>query len=151
MRKAWSVSHVCLAICLVATAVGVRAQRYSFEGYDQHNGLSNLALHCILQDKKGLLWVGTEAGIFRFNGYRFEHLPTPEGDAAIFISGMAEDGRGRIWYSTSDSLGYFEGAAVTNVDAPGRSSRSTVPINSQRIRTIQTAFTLLTVMRCFPQ
>ena len=120
MRKAWSVSQVCLAICLVATAVGVRAQRYSFERYDQHNGLSNLALHCILQDKKGLLWAGTEAGIFRFNGHRFEHLPTPEGDAAIFISGMVEDGRGRIWYSTSDSLGYFEGAAVTKVDAPGQ-------------------------------
>ena len=120
MRKAWSVSLACLAVCLVATAVGARAQRYSFEGYDQHNGLSNLALHCILQDKEGLLWVGTEAGIFRFDGYRFEHLAMPEGDAAIFISGMAEDGRGRIWYSTSDSLGYFEGAAVTKVDAPGQ-------------------------------
>jgi len=120
MRKAWSVSLVCLAVCFVAATVGARAQRYSCEGYDQHNGLNNLAVRYILQDRRGLLWVGTEAGIFRFDGFRFEQMPMLEGNGEEFISGLAEDGRGRIWFSTSDALGYFEGEAVTEVRAPGQ-------------------------------
>lgn len=119
MRKAWSVSLVCLAVCLAA-AVGARAQRYSFKGYDQHNGLNNLAVRFILQDRKGLLWVGTEAGIFRFDGFRFEPMPMLEGKSVDFISGLAEDGGGRIWFSTSDALGYFEGGSVREVQAPGQ-------------------------------
>jgi diguanylate cyclase (GGDEF)-like protein len=120
MRKAWSVSLVCLAVCLMATTVGALAQRYSFKGYDQHNDLNNLAVRCILQDRRGLLWVGTEAGIFRFDGFRFEQMPMLEGNGEEFISGLAEDGRGRIWFSTSDTLGYFEGEAITEVPAPGQ-------------------------------
>jgi len=119
MRNLWPGSFLCLAICLVAATIVSPAQRYSFEGYDQHNGLSNLAVRCILQDKKGLLWVGTEAGVFRFDGFRFEQMPMLEGNDTGFISGLAEDGAGRIWFSTSDALGYFEDAAVMEVQAPG--------------------------------
>jgi len=120
MRKARLVSLVCLAVCVAVATVGASAQRYSFEGYDQHDGLNNLAVRIILQDRSGLLWVGTEAGIFRFDGYRFEQMPMLEGRSAEFISGLAEDGAGRIWFSTSDALGYFQGTAVKEVEAPSQ-------------------------------
>ena len=69
MRRFWSVSLVCLAVCIAvciaADGVDAWAQRYMFQGYDQHQGLTNLDVRCILQDRAGLIWVGTDAGLDR--------------------------------------------------------------------------------------
>jgi len=83
-------------------------------------GLSNLAVRTIIQDRRGLLWVGTDAGLFRFNGYRFEKIPMPESNGNVLILGLAEDGAGRIWFSSADTLAYLDGETVTEVQSSGQ-------------------------------
>ena len=43
----------------------------SFDLFSQEHGLSNNQIHCVLQDSKGCMWIGTSQGICRFDGYRF--------------------------------------------------------------------------------
>lgn len=112
------VRAICLALCLTAIAACACAQKFRFENYDQRKGLKNLNVRCMLQDRAGLLWFGTESGLYRFDGYRFEPMPLPQAKSAVFIIGLVEDGRGRVWYSTPDTLGYFEGSKATEVRAP---------------------------------
>ena len=41
-------------------------------------GLSQSAVYCILQDKKGFMWFGTQEGLNRFDGYEmkvYKHDP----------------------------------------------------------------------------
>ncbi|MEI6275314.1 MAG: two-component regulator propeller domain-containing protein, partial [Prolixibacteraceae bacterium] len=40
-----------------------------FDFYSQEHGLSNSQIHCVLQDKKGWMWIGTSQGVCRFDGY----------------------------------------------------------------------------------
>lgn len=40
----------------------------SFEILNRENGLSNLSVSSIIQDKNGLIWFGTQGGLNRFNG-----------------------------------------------------------------------------------
>jgi len=112
------VRAVCLAVCLTAACACAGAQRFRFENYDQRQGLKNLNVRCILQDRAGLLWFGTESGLYRYDGYRFELMPVPQAKGSVMIAGLAQDGRGRVWYSTPDSLGYFEGQKATEVHSP---------------------------------
>lgn len=44
-----------------------------FRQLSTSEGLSNNNVRCILRDNKGYLWVGTESGLNRYDGYTFRH------------------------------------------------------------------------------
>ena len=56
--------------------------KYSIEKYSLESGLSNPRVKCLLEHSSGFLYVGTEFGLNRFDGYEFKvfddsHLSTP--------------------------------------------------------------------------
>lgn len=62
-------------LCLLAlplTAQPLFAHQYQFLLYGRQNGLGNLAISSITQDSTGYLWVGTQNGLFRYDGHSFE-------------------------------------------------------------------------------
>ena len=86
---------ISLAIALLTGAgTTLCAQEYSFRNFGGSEGLTNLAIRRIYQDRSGFLWVSTENGIFRYDGDRFEPFGTeqgvPENSSAAF--GDAPDG-----------------------------------------------------------
>ncbi|HTR26902.1 MAG TPA: EAL domain-containing protein [Terriglobales bacterium] len=70
------------------------AREYSFRSFGNADGLTNLAVRQIYEDRVGFLWVSTENGIFRYDGERFEAFGPEQGiplnSAAAF--GEAPDG-----------------------------------------------------------
>jgi diguanylate cyclase (GGDEF)-like protein len=68
-----------LALLLVAAGAGLCAQEYSFRTFGNAEGLENLAVRRIFQDRVGFLWVSTENGIFRYDGERFEAFGPAQG------------------------------------------------------------------------
>ena len=69
-----------LALSLLTLAVGTLcASEYSFRGFGVSEGLNNLAIRRIYQDRPGFLWLSTENGIYRFDGDRFELFGTARG------------------------------------------------------------------------
>ena len=55
------------------------AQEPNFRAFGSSEGLKNLAVRRIYQDRIGFLWVSTENGIFRFDGERFEPFGAERG------------------------------------------------------------------------
>lgn len=82
-----------IACCLLA-AGQLCAQEYNFRSYGGGEGLSNLAVQKIYEDRSGFLWVGTENGIFRFDGQRFQSFGPEHGlpDNSGVTFGEAPDG-----------------------------------------------------------
>jgi diguanylate cyclase (GGDEF)-like protein len=69
-----------LAVALLTLAgVALCAQEYSFRSFGITEGLTNLLIHRIYQDRIGFLWVSTENGIFRYDGDRFEPFGAAQG------------------------------------------------------------------------
>jgi diguanylate cyclase (GGDEF)-like protein len=70
------------------------AQEYSFRTLGNAEGLGNLAVLKIYQDRTGFFWVSTENGVFRYDGERFEAYGPAHGlplsDEVVF--GDAPDG-----------------------------------------------------------
>ncbi len=46
-------------------------QDIKFENISIEDGLSQTSVYCILQDKKGFMWFGTQDGLNRYDGYGF--------------------------------------------------------------------------------
>ncbi len=55
------------------------AQEYNFRTFGVTEGLNNLAVRQIYQDRVGFIWVSTENGIFRYDGERFETFGPEQG------------------------------------------------------------------------
>ena len=64
---------------LVLTSGVLCAQEYNFRNFGVTEGLSNLAIRQIYQDRVGFIWVSTENGIFRYDGERFESFGPEQG------------------------------------------------------------------------
>ncbi len=79
-----------------------RAQRYTFKDYV--DGLGNLNVKCLYQDRAGFIWVGTFGGLFRYDGYRWDEFGANDGLSFTIIEDVHEDSAGRLWVATSGGL-----------------------------------------------
>jgi diguanylate cyclase (GGDEF)-like protein len=76
-----------------------------FHRYTQDDGLPNPVCTALAEDSDGFLWVGTEGGLARWDGYRFHtYLPDARDPGALrdnWIVALHTDPRGRMWIGTS--------------------------------------------------
>lgn len=99
-----------LALSMAAAASGETAtpvQTARFSNYSVDHGLSQSSVTALMQDQQGYLWIGTEDGLNRFDGYEFLRF----GLASMGRSGLADGGivglrqgdDARIWIGTFTS------------------------------------------------
>jgi len=80
------------------------SQNIRFEQFSLEEGLSQSVVNAILQDRKGFLWVGTEDGLNRYDGYQFKvYKPDADNPASLsdrWITALVEDPKGYLWIGT---------------------------------------------------
>ncbi len=93
------------------------AQHYNFRVYGREEGIANQQIHSMCQDTTGYLWVGTRAGVYRYDGHRFEQFPTNQKHAyALDVQNVFCDAKGTVWASTVAGLSYWDGDEFVPVD-----------------------------------
>jgi signal transduction histidine kinase/ActR/RegA family two-component response regulator len=95
-------------------------QRYSFKEYGQEAGLTNLDAYCLMQDRTGFLWVGTENGLFRYDGRQFRAYTKEQGLPSVQIEALHQTADGEIWAGTAQGLARLRGEIFETVrSGPG--------------------------------
>jgi len=74
--------------------------------FGEDQGLPGLFVMAILKDRQGILWIGTENGLCRFDGESCDVFLLGEGETRLNITKLAEDREGKIWIETQ-SEGIF--------------------------------------------
>lgn len=70
---------------------------------DVDQGMSSSMIKCVVSDKKGNIWIGTNgAGVSRYDGRSFFHFTTKSGLSNNTILCIFQDSKGRIWFGTED-------------------------------------------------
>ena len=76
-----------------------------FEHITLDDGLSQSNVLSIHQDARGQMWFGTENGLNRYDGYKFEQYRRERGNPGAlrsdFVFDVAEDGDGNLWIATN--------------------------------------------------
>src|SRR5579862_2379861 len=91
-------------IALLVGSFGCFAQRYNFKFYGEEEGLQNLALQVVLQDRAGFLWAGTQNGLYRYDGNRFTAFGKADGLPGARIEALHESVDGVLWVGTRSGL-----------------------------------------------
>ncbi|HEV2675989.1 MAG TPA: two-component regulator propeller domain-containing protein [Aliidongia sp.] len=101
-----------------------------FQNYGREQGLPHPVPIALAQDGDGFLWIGTQGGLARWDGYRFRDYPQDAGDPNglpdTWIHTLHTDPRGRLWIGTgSGGLARYDRdrdrlAAVPLPTGPGR-------------------------------
>ena len=88
--------RLCALVSLILLVPYVAfAQDSAFRQYGQQDGLTNLSVTALLQDRPGYIWVGTENGLFRHDGTGFELFSSTDGLEDTWVRDMIEDPAGR--------------------------------------------------------
>lgn len=106
------VSHrsdlLCLIILWLFCTTALSAQRLSFKHLTVEDGLSQNTITDIYQDSLGTLWVATQNGLNRFDGYTFETFESSNSDSLTLSSNSInclERGSGTtLWIGTKEGL-----------------------------------------------
>ena len=102
-----------LALILLLGICGLKAgaQTGQLFGSDK---LSSTTITCICQDQMGYIWIGTEFGLNRFDGYRFtSYLNDPQDSTSLGFNTVVSllcDKDGRLWVGTAKGLQYYDAA-----------------------------------------
>ncbi len=90
---------------LCAAESTVIERRYYFSPSSREGELAQHTVNAMLQDRAGFLWVGTQGGLHRHDGYTFTRYENraddPDGLPDSFITALAEDSGGRIFVGTA--------------------------------------------------
>ncbi|MCB1009654.1 MAG: hypothetical protein KDB94_12285 [Acidobacteria bacterium] len=98
-RLAWV-----LLVAFGAAAPPLASERLAIHRLGQTEGLASDRVNCLLEDSRGLLWVGTTSGLSRFDGERFVSYGTADGLPNPSIQSVLEDASGRLWVATAAGL-----------------------------------------------
>lgn len=102
----------CILLFILAGLIGLtcgpvcKAQPYSIRVFTTRDGLSSNHVTSVIQDSRDFLWIGTDNGLNRFDGYSFAvyHIDdfAPEALPDCGVRCLYEDSRGYIWIGLSD-------------------------------------------------
>ena len=92
---------VIVLLLLPITVAGV----YLFKTLDARNGLTISQINCVMKDSKGYVWLGTPAGLYRFDGYTFRNFQCNSQDGSSlpdsYIISIQETLEGTLWIETA--------------------------------------------------
>lgn len=99
--------------CLSAHALSADNffSRYNFRFITETEGLPNNCVTAILKDSKGYVWMATQGGVGRYDGYRFLTY-TARGKTDVlksnYVYSLCEDGYGRLWIGSEGGLDWID-------------------------------------------
>jgi hypothetical protein len=113
-----------MALALVFAALpsrsddlGAELQDFAVRTWSKADGLPDGSVTVIQQTQDGYLWVGTAAGLVRFDGVKFTKVALPKGglNKPVSITALCEDSSGFLvdWHRGSGHL-FLEGRPASN-------------------------------------
>lgn len=90
--------------------------------YSSNKELSSSLINAIHQDKRGFIWVATEDGLNRLDGFNTKvYRPSPEDSKTIkniYVTSIFEDSKGRLWFGCIDGIVLYSHVEDKFTDIP---------------------------------
>ena len=102
--------YILWGLFLAALSKGALAQtnhvswEYNYDHFGIKNGLPSSETYQVHQDKSGLLWILTDRGVVKYDGFDFQKYTTENGLCDNVNFRIAEDSEGGVWFMGYNGL-----------------------------------------------
>ncbi|MNR75184.1 Sensor histidine kinase YehU [compost metagenome] len=93
----WTLIFVGIA-ATISAQVNRISWEYNYDHFGIKNGLPSSETYQIHQDKSGLLWILTDRGVVKYDGFEFQKYTTENGLCDNVNFRVVEDDNGGIWF-----------------------------------------------------
>lgn len=128
-----AINFVIFNTCFTVSA----KEQMNFKNITIEDGLPQGTVQVLLQDRRGYIWIGTNDGLCRYNGYNFKIYREEEDKSKSLLSSyifdIDEDNEGNIWVATSEGISKISSydESITNYTmAEGNGNLSNSDINN---------------------
>ncbi|MFN8256337.1 MAG: two-component regulator propeller domain-containing protein [Bacteroidales bacterium] len=84
---------------------------YNFEYLTTEHGLSSNRNNCVYRDSEGFLWIGSEIGLDRYDGYSIKKYKSDSNKPGTIsndnVHRILEDSDHNLWFGTADGLNRY--------------------------------------------
>ncbi len=109
-RSFWR--KLALGAALLCPGLAAPVATAQFTHLTVEQGLIQSNITCVLQDKRGFMWLGSMDGLTRYDGYQYKeykHIPgNPNSLVHNDITALWQDRAGKLWIGTAGGLDYFD-------------------------------------------
>ncbi len=108
-------SGILIAFCWLAPIIST-SQMPAVYNINKYNGLSTNHVYNTLVDELGYLWIATDDGVFKYNGYSFDVFDYDKGLPSNDVWCLTRDSKNRMWLSSiAAEVGYIQNGVYKNV------------------------------------
>jgi ligand-binding sensor domain-containing protein/signal transduction histidine kinase/DNA-binding response OmpR family regulator len=104
--------YLAVFFCGAFSSVFAQSSKAIFKHLTIDNGLSQNTVYSILQDHEGFIWIGTEDGLNKYDGYEFtiykHDVDHKNSLSNSQINALLEDNKGNLWIGTSDGINIYD-------------------------------------------
>ncbi len=104
MRKFIQFIFLFSGVLLLTVSAFAQRRNIKFDNITINQGLSQSSVNSIIQDSEGFMWIGTQDGLNKYDGYHFTVFKSDQNDrqtlSSNFIQTICEDKEGFLWIGT---------------------------------------------------
>ena len=108
--------------CVKVYAVSDFFRNHSFLYINEDNGLTHNCINDIIKDSAGYMWMATNNGVSRFDGYQFMNFTTYSSPISLksnFVNCISEDRFNRLWIATEEGLTVISSNRMAVIELDG--------------------------------
>jgi len=107
---------LCFNVLLIQATLG---QVPFFEKYYLLKKNEPVQINVVFQDKTGFIWLGTNKGLFKFDGINYRRYTAAEKLPDENVTALAQDSLGRIWTGHQNGrMGFLEKDLFQSFEPP---------------------------------
>ncbi len=110
MKKSMLTSALLFVLVCFGASAQIQTTGHYFRKYLSSDGLPNNAVYDIARDPHGIVWLGTQEGLVRFDGSNFDLVRDENSQIGLVghVHAVAADSHGRVWFCQPDRLCYID-------------------------------------------
>ncbi len=92
--------------------------RYTVQRLTDHFGLGAVTVTAMGQDQQGFLWIGTQTGLFRYDGARAQKMIEVEGLIGHYVLDLVIAPDGTPWFAGNRGIAYYRDGRFESLTIP---------------------------------
>src|SRR5262245_49157715 len=113
-------------LCFLCPVFSLYGERLPIKSFSAADGLAHDHINQIYRDSHGYLWIATDEGLSRFDGYEFRNFTTAQALPHPHVNGIVEVAGKGYWVATDGGLCWFDGKRFTIYRPPGEPESSRI-------------------------